>query len=131
MRLQHLTVLLAILTVTGCTSATKHYRVHGDGPSLYRLLHDDIRSGQRLEEVRSRLGPGNIPCDQERVREVHLRMLTKAPQSFPYGVKDTDRYVDWQFDGGPWITLQFRDNRLVNHLPQEFSEYKPFTAVAQ
>lgn len=129
MRTQYLTLLLTFVMLTGCTSTAKHYRVYGDGPSLYRLLHDDVHNGQSLEEVRSHLGPGNIPCDQERVRETHLRILTKAPRTLPDGVENTDQYAEWQYDGSPWITLQFRNDRLVNHNPQYYEKYSPFLSV--
>ncbi len=122
-------LLIAVLLAAGCSSAASHYRSHGDGPSLYRVLHEDIRDGQSLEQVKSHLGPGDIPSNQDKYRDIQRRILAKRPAVLPSGVEDKDQFIQWQYDGNPFMILQFRGNLLVNHQPRHFQEYKPFTSV--
>ncbi len=123
-----LLILMAALLLNGCASTSEHYRIHGDGPSLFAVMHQEIRNGQSLSQVRSRLGEG-LDIDQAKLREIHERILAKRPSMLPDGVEDKDLFVAWRYDGGPWQTLQFRDDRLVNHNPEHYETYRPFRSV--
>ncbi len=124
------TLLLVITFIAaGCTSAASHYQSHGDGPSLYRVLYKNIRTGQSIDQVRDCLGPGEIPSDQDKFRDIQRRILAKEPSNVPGGVEDDDQFVLWQYDGHPVMMLQFRDNILVNHQPDLYKTYEPFRSV--
>lgn len=122
-------LILIILLLTGCSSAAKHYRIYGDGPSFYKVLYKHVRDGQSLERVRAYLGPGEIVSDQEKTRTIFRKMMAKRPACCPKGVEDRDLFVQWQFDGHPFMTFQFRDNHLINYEHQDFETYEPFYSV--
>ena len=99
--------------------AAMHYRLTGDQESLYKVMHKYIRSGDSVAKVESLLGSGNRDHPAELVAFAQS-MSRRLPQSYPDGVQTGDVFIGWS---GMW--LQFRDGRLINHVPEEFEEYVP------
>ena len=101
-----------------------HYKKHHDGKSLYAVLYEYVEPGCSTERIEQLLGPPVLTHDKEKLRSVTKKFVEKFPDMYPDGIKDMDTFVSYPIDGGS-LNLQFRNGRLINHLPDEFREYKP------
>lgn len=122
---------LAILTSWPSSSLeADHYQKFRDGKSLYSLLNSRIRTGQRLDEVESILGPATPLTDG--VVEVRTQLQQEAlqfPDRFPQSVYDEDSFVTYQIENGR-LLLQLRNGVLVNHDPLTFEEFASPSDIA-
>jgi hypothetical protein len=110
------------------TSAVLHYRIRHDGKSLYRVLCTRFKPGDSCGKVNSLLGSGKEPSEAYRNRL--LEAVHKCPEFYPDGVLPTDVFLNYPYDGSCWMSLQFRDRRLVNHEPAQFTRYEPLCCLA-
>jgi hypothetical protein len=110
------------------TSAVWHFRIRHDGKSLYRILCTRLRPGDSCGKVNSLPGTGKEPGEAHRNRL--LEAVHKCPEFYPDGVLATDVFLNYPYDGSCWTSLQFRDGRLVNHDPAQFTRYEPLCCLA-
>jgi hypothetical protein len=110
------------------TSAVLHYRIRHDGKSLYRVLCTRLRPGDSCRKTDSLLGTGKEPSEAQRDRL--LEAVNKCPEFYPDGVLATDVFLDYRYDGSCWMSLQFREGKLVNHDPAQFTRYEPLCCLA-
>ncbi len=126
-------VLLVVVTlaiVTALPSASveaDHYQRFRDGNSLYTLLSGSIGRGYSLQDVEELLGPGT-PLESEDSVETHRAALRETamwdPDSYPDGIYNDDTFKAWS-GSDEEVTLQFRNNHLVNFLPEQFTTFRP------
>jgi hypothetical protein len=110
------------------TSAVLHYRIRHDGKSLYRVLSTRLKPGDSRSRVDSLLGTGKEPSEAHRNRL--LEAVRECPEFYPDDVLPTDVLLNYPYDGSCWMSLQFRDGRLVNHDPAQFMRYEPLCCLA-
>ncbi len=108
------------MVLTGCNKA-RHYREYHDGDSLFAVLHSKIKAADGLERVESLLGKGSPPKSQVKLVKVLQKMAQVRPQGYPDGIKEDDQFVGFDGPNGSTIYLQFRDGKLINFDPKEFS----------
>jgi len=114
---------IVLVSVYGCSSA-KHYRANHDAKSLYATLHSDISNGDPIGKVQELLGPGQNVDTKDRHKLVnHIRAcVAKYPESYPQGLQDGDTFVRYPIGKLCAVYLQFRNDRLVNHLREHFRD---------
>jgi hypothetical protein len=122
-RLVGCVLAVLLVTSTGCSSAD-HYRSHKDGKSLYAVMHESVRTGDSVEKVQGLLGAGQNDEGQKAL-EATKKMAAKNPSGWPDGVRDDDKMIGFPFDDGITLWLQFRNGKLVNHNPSDFTKYEP------
>lgn len=126
-------VLLVIVTlaiVTALPSASveaDHYQRFRDGNSLYTLLSSSIGRGYSLQDVEELLGPG-APLESKDFVETHRAALRETarwtPDSYPDGIYNDDTFRTWS-GSNEEVTLQFRNDHLVNFSPEQFTTFRP------
>ena len=107
-----------------------HYRMFTDGESLYAVLHDEMRAGDSLTHVQRRLGKGRhlTEFEKKEYRSV-IPELTQMGEFFPHGVEKSDHFIAYVIYEDVEVILQFRENRLINFNPKEYSNYTPFVSL--
>lgn len=121
-------VVMAILVAGAGCSPAAHYCKYHDGKSLYAVLHDSVRTGDSVEKVEGLLGAGQ-DGQGKNPNEAMKKMAAKNPSGWPDGVKDDDRMIAYPFDGGVILWLQFRNGKLINYNPADFTKYQPINSV--
>jgi hypothetical protein len=116
-------LLSAGLAIVYRKSPVLHYRIHHDGPSLYRILCTRLKPGDSYRKAILLLGSGKEASDMSRER--FLLAAQKRPEFFPDGVFSTDVLLDYPYSHACWTRLQFRDGQLVNFEPGNFTRYVP------
>jgi hypothetical protein len=119
-----ITMLAVALVVIGCDSRS-HYRRYRDGKSLYAILHNEIKPGDSIERVQELLGSGEPPSQPERILSAMKKLCLKHPDGCPDGVQENDIFIGYPIRDGGTLYLQFRDGRLVNHVAEDYTEYRP------
>ncbi|MDD5708262.1 MAG: hypothetical protein PHR35_20280 [Kiritimatiellae bacterium] len=116
----------SLVGITGC-STTAHYRRCHDGKSLYKVAYRQLQNGDSYEKVVGLLGPGTPAT--ERQRHVKSVVTRKHPESYPDGVTERDVIIFYPIDRLTSIDFQFRDERLINFDPKNFSEFRKPTYI--
>jgi hypothetical protein len=75
--------------------------------------------------VQELLGSGEPPSEPERILLAMKKLCLKHPDGCPDGVQEDDIFIGYPIRDGGNLYLQFRDGRLVNHVPEGFREYSP------
>lgn len=120
-------LLASLFLIGGCSeSAEEHYRKNHDGESLYRVLHDQVKPGDSLAKVQGLLGQGEASV--ARTRAAVKQFAQRFQSQFPAGYQEHDVLVDFATPGG-WLTLQFRDNKIINYRPEDYAHYEPMTGA--
>jgi hypothetical protein len=119
-------VTLAIVTTLPSASVeADHYQRFRDGKSLYTLLSGSIGRGYSLQDVEELLGPG-VPFEND--IEAHRAALRETaqwqPSLYPDGIYDADTFKTW-LGNDEKVTLQFRNEYLVNYSPEQFTTFQP------
>jgi hypothetical protein len=119
-------VTLAIVTTLPSASVeADHYQRFRDGKSLYTLLSGSIGRGYSLQDVEELLGRG-VPFEND--IETHRAALRETaqwqPSLYPDGVYDADTFKTW-VGNDEKVTLQFRNEYLVNYSPEQFTTFQP------
>jgi hypothetical protein len=117
-------VVMAILVAGGGCSPAAHYRKYHDGESLCAVLHDSVRTGDSVEKVEGLLGAGEDAVDTGPV-EAMRQFAARDPSHWTDGVKDDDRVIGFSINDGQVLWLQFRNGKLINHNPGDFTKYQP------
>ena len=117
----HIYLLMVSLSLTTCAAPqdypeAKHYREHKDTTSLNQTLHRYLKPGDSIEHVNRLLGSGD-EGDRTTLLRVQKTFARKVPASYPDGVEDGDRFLEYDAPDNCSIILQFRDNRLINFDP--------------
>lgn len=128
-----LLVLVCLATVALWPSASldaEQYRRFQDPHTLYSVLHTDVVPGCSVQEVEELLGTG-VPVTEgvDELKASRKRLAARLPDQFPDGVHETDTFVSWPA-GEDSVTLQFRNEWLVNHDQNSFAQYRPAYAIA-
>ena len=100
-------------------------RVFHSGGSFYTLMNGSIRIGMSVAEVEEMLGPGELLSGEARDQQLDWtsRFAARRPHTFPDGAQPGDQFIVYPLRGGATQHLQFREGRLINHLPEHFAEY--------
>jgi len=114
------TVLFALFVVL---NPALRYRWRHDGASLYKVLYNQLKDGDSREEVERLLGLGTPAANPARLLSANREFARRRPASYPDGAKDGDTFLGHRVGGGSMLYLEFRDGRLVNHIPSDFREY--------
>ncbi len=72
-----------------------------------------------MEEL---LGAGlTLKADERAVAAASVvRWQKEQPEYYSDGVEDRDTFLRWRIANGCILQLQFRDGRLVNHVPESY-----------
>jgi hypothetical protein len=120
--------LAGIVMVSGCDRAA-HYRKHNDGKSLYATLHKQIKSGNTIEEVQKLLGSGKPPGEPDKLLAAMKKAAARYLEIYPDGIQEDDVFVGYSIGKRVTLYLQFRDGRLVNHMPERYAKYEPVELI--
>jgi len=112
--------LSTLVGLPGC-SDDAHYRARHDAKSLFRVLHSQVKPGDTMQRVQELLGRGQPPEDPEKSLARARKFAERQPQSFPVGVRDDDRFLEYSA-GNLGVILQFRDGRLINFDTNQFKQ---------
>ena len=116
-------LLIVAMLFTGCLSRSDRYQRDRDEKSLYAVLHKDVKPGASRASVRALLGLGQEPLDYASKLESFKTLAERYPDEFPDGVQDGDVFVGHAIGTTMFCQLQFRDDRLINHKPEDFKKY--------
>ncbi len=91
---------------------------------MFAVLHEQIKPGNTLEHVENLLGKGTPPKDQAKLVRVLQKMAQVRPQGYPEGIQENDPFAGFSFNGShsSIVYLQFRNGKLINFDPKEFSK---------
>ena len=96
--------------------------------AVFKVLHTSIRNGDSMTKVLSTVGPGNIMDDNS----LPAKLVLLRPNRYTDGVEDADTFLRYEFDTGRSsliVFLQFRNGKLINHVPSEYAELPTVTAL--
>lgn len=114
----------AIVTI-GCQyisyfrSPVGRYTESKDGHALMAVLTLEIQNGDHFNTIRKKIGDGQEVTDKDSIaiaRETVLRNEREKPMYCPDGLQESDKFFEYYFEPGGAMRLQFRDERLVNHI---------------
>ena len=118
------TAVVAVATMFGLYAHWKYctlegvYQTDKSGTALIGLLADEINNGDDRDYVISRLGPGNTIEDDDPLWKIR-RNIEQQPATLTDGFRQSDTFVEYSAAEGFAISLQFRDDKLVNfNLPE-------------
>ncbi len=100
-------------------SPVGRYSEFKDGHALMAVLTLEIQNGDHFNTIRKKIGNGHELTDKESVaiaRETVLRNKREKPTYCPDGLQESDKFFEYYFAPGGAMRLQFRDERLVNHI---------------
>ncbi len=90
--------------------------------SVSHVLATRISPGDTLNHVETLLGAGSklTMTERDTAAAAVLRWQKDQPEYYADGVEDRDMFVRWPISDGCILQLQFRDGRLVNHVPESY-----------
>jgi hypothetical protein len=93
-----------------------------DLASFSRILAEKIRPGDSLNQVEALLGSGRRLTADERIKTAAAVRRWQKDQSEYYAdsVQDQDIFLRWPMADECTLQLQFRDGRLINHVPESY-----------
>jgi hypothetical protein len=90
----------------------------------YKILRTEIRNGDPREKVQQLLGPGEANAD--------CSWAINQAESCAEGYQNQDTFLVYEVKG-PGSTVivfkQFRDGRLVNHVPEDYAQWPNVTML--
>lgn len=105
------------------------YRQQRDAEWLYAVLHEDVKAGDSIERVQELLGKGQAADEPDRLLEATRKLAEMHPVGYPDGVQEGDVFLGYPIGKRSILYLQFRNGKLVNHIPDHFAEYEPATVL--
>lgn len=119
--LRTILVLVAVIAV-GLSAYVAYERWHASKyPRLHswRILHRSIKGGDSIDRVRWLL-PSSVVAD-EKETSLYRKMISRRPLALaPDGYKPDDFLLVYKVENSI-VFLQFRDEVLINHDPEEFA----------
>jgi hypothetical protein len=93
-----------------------------DRASFSLVLAHKIHPGDSLDDVEALLGAGRrISTEESTKASAAVRRWQKdQPEYYADGVKNGDVFVRWPMDDECTLQLQFRNGRLINHVPESY-----------
>jgi len=132
MRISNFVFTIAIIVAcmtTGCRSPSQCYHRTHDVRSLFRVLYDEIRSGDSRSKVHALLGSG-YPVWQK-LYEYRERNGSAFPDGFQQG-DEIFIYPAIGNDGEECsVLLHFRTDKLINYDFERFRVYKKSELISK
>jgi hypothetical protein len=90
--------------------------------SFSHLLATRISPGDTLNYVETLLGAGSklTMTERDSAAAAVLRWQKDQPEYYADGVEDRDEFLRWPIEKECTLQLQFRDGRLINHVPESY-----------
>jgi hypothetical protein len=115
-------VILASLVAVSALRRREHAKVPADLQSFSHVLATRIFPGDKLDHVEALLGTGSKLTAAQRVAAAAavLRWQKDQPEYYADGVREWDIFLRWPIQDGCTLQLQFRNGRLINHVPESY-----------
>jgi hypothetical protein len=113
--------------------ASLRYRMTDSPAAFYGAVHKRLSPGDSMGRFREVLGPGEEVIGQrrEKLLSASRHFMVQSPDAYPDGVEEADVFIEYRVGLNTGYQFQFRDGRVINFNPNDYSNYRPVTVLGR